>query len=415
MRRRRALLIVAAPTTRPPRIVAPDVARGLALFGIAWANIPSWASTDSSLAGATFGGVGPGGTLDQIAVVLSAMFAHVRGLPMFSTLLGFGVGLITVSLWRRAYPAGAAQATLAKRYGILAGIGALHCLFLFFGDIIFLYSMLALVLIAMIRLSDKTLLIIAGVLYSLHLLVTLGGMALSGSMDLSKDMSIAESYPGYLLFNVVALVAYLFTVPISGLSILPLMILGFVAARRGVHLRPEAHLRLLRSWVAATVAVVLLIGLPLGLSAIGVLPTGWETYLSGLNEALGFLCGPGIASAVLLACRSLQRKVDSGDPSRSLPLTMVTALGKRSMSGYLLQSVIFFVVCLPFTLGIGSQVGALGQMLMALGVWALTVLAAWVCELAGRNGPVEALHRRLSYGRDGLPARYGQMAVNERR
>lgn len=400
--------------TQPPRIVAPDVARGLALFGIAWANIPSWADTDPSLAGSDFGGVGPGGTLDQIAVVLSAMFAHVRGLPMFSTLLGFGVGLITVSLWRRAYPAGAAQATLARRYGILAGIGALHCLFLFFGDIIFLYSMLALILIAMIRLRDRTLLIVAGVLYALHVVATIVLTALSGP-ESAQALGVADTYPRYLLTNIVWLFGYLFSVPVAGASILPLMILGFVAARRGVHRRPADFSRILWIWVALAAAIILLIGAPMGLAAVGVLPTGWEQALSGMNQAFGYLTGPGIAAGVLLACRGLQARVDSGDPSRFVPLTMITALGKRSMSGYLLQSVLFFVLCLPFTLGLGAHAGAFAQMLMALGVWAVTVLAVWLCELAGRNGPVEAVHRRLSYGRGGLPARYGQLVGTERR
>lgn len=402
-------------THQPPRIVAPDVARGLALFGIAWANIPSWAGTDPSLAGADFGGVGPGGTLDQLAVVLSAMFAHVRGLPMFSTLLGFGVGLIAVSLWRRAYPVGAAQGTLARRYGILAGIGVLHCLLLFFGDIIFLYSLLALILIAMIRLRDRTLLIIAGVLYGMHLLATLALTALAPATPSASLSGIPDSYPEYLLSNLVWLLGYLFSVPVAGASILPLMILGFVAARRGVHQRPADFARILWGWVALAAAIVLLVGAPMGLAAIGVLPTGWEPVLSGMNQAFGYLTGPGIAAGVLLACRGLQARVDSGDTRRSLPLTMITALGKRSMSGYILQSILFFVLCLPFTLGLGADMGAFGQMFVALGVWGTTVLAAWLCELAGRNGPVEAIHRRLSYGRGGLPARYGQLVGTERR
>lgn len=85
---------------------------------------------------------------------------------------------------------------------------------------------------------------------------------------------------------------------------------------------------------------------------------------------------------------------------------MVAALGARSMSGYLAQSVLFVVIALPFTLNIGSELGAFGQLIVVTVVWLLTLVGAWVLELRGLPGPFEALHRQLSYGQDGLPARW---------
>lgn len=408
-----------------PRIVAPDVARGLALFGIAWANIATgWAAASGNPPAEGFGGVthaGVLGLLDQIAVVGSAMFAHVRGLPMFSTLLGFGVGLLTMSLWRRAYPPGAAQRVLGRRYGWLAVIGVVHCVLLFFGDIILLYSLLALILVLMIRLKDRTLLIIAGVLFSLHVAGSLAITVVTPpELAVSGGLSPPETYLGYLGFNLTFVFGYVVSVPIAGLSILPLLIVGFVAARRGVHLHPEKFLRALWAWVIITAVIIIGVGLPWGLAAIGVLPESWEFYLAGINSAVGYLTGPGIAAAVLLACRGLQRRVqaahDNGEAAVTwpLPLAMVIALGKRSMSGYILQSMLFFVICLPFTLDLGSEAGAAGQFLIAFGVWAVTVLAAWLQERAGLRGPVEVLHRRLSYGKEGrLPERFSPRGTDQ--
>lgn len=413
-------------TSKPPRIVAPDVARGLVLLSIAWANISTaWAIPPEGLQAASLGGVahtGALGLLDQIAVVASTMFAHVRGLPMFSTLLGFGVGLLAMSLWRRAYPPGKAKRALARRYGWLAVIGVVHCLLLFYGDIILLYSLLALILILMITLKDKTLLIIAAVLYSVHVVITLVTVAFTGSTDLGSGtaMSLPETYVDYLAYNAIFVFGYVVSVPVAGLSLLPVMIVGFVAARKGVHRHPEQYLKPLWAWVIVTAAIIVFVGLPWGLSAVGVLPTDWELYLSGINGAVGYLTGPGIAAAVLLACRGLQSRVDAaheqGDTEVRwpLPLEMVVALGKRSMSGYILLSVLFFVLCLPFTLNLGSEVGAFGQFLIALGIWAVVVLAAWLLERAGARGPVEQVHRRLSYGKRGrLPDRYVPKHVEE--
>jgi len=88
------------------RLIVPDAARGMALLGIAIANMTTaWIITEDR-PGAYFGGIVNDSVLDKIAVVFGAFFVHNRGLPMFSTLLGFGVGLIAMSLWRRGFPLG---------------------------------------------------------------------------------------------------------------------------------------------------------------------------------------------------------------------------------------------------------------------------------------------------------------------
>lgn len=99
-----------------PCMIVPDVARGMALLGIAMANMTTaWVIT-TDRTGSYFGGIIDGSAWDKAAVVFSAFFVHNRGLPMFSTLLGFGVGLIALSLWRRGFPVRAARRVIAKRY-----------------------------------------------------------------------------------------------------------------------------------------------------------------------------------------------------------------------------------------------------------------------------------------------------------
>lgn len=83
-----------------PRMIVPDVARGMALLGIALANVCTGWITTTHPDGQYFGGIDSGNVWDKATVLFTAMFAHNRGLPMFSTLLGFGIGLITLSLWR---------------------------------------------------------------------------------------------------------------------------------------------------------------------------------------------------------------------------------------------------------------------------------------------------------------------------
>ena len=116
-----------------------------------------------------------------------------------------------------------------------------------------------------------------------------------------------------------------------------------------------------------------------------------------INNFAGVFAGPGILAGLALALQPLQRRLNEG---AAVPgwLVPIVALGKRSMTGYLMQSVIFFVLVYPFTLNIPRNMGAFVQTLIAVGVWLVTLLAAWAMERRGMQGPFEKVHRRLSYG-----------------
>lgn len=390
------------------RYIAPDVARGVALLGIALANLPTaWAFALNADYAVDFGGVrSPGSWLENLAVLFHGMFVHVRGLPMFTTLLGFGVGLIAMSLWRRGFPLKQARLLLWRRYLVLAAVGVLHLVLLFFGDIILQYAVTALILIAMISLRDRTLMVIAWILLGLSIAFATAMAVLSLYFPefTAGDGSLigiggAESYLGYVADNGLFLGITLANLPMTAFSLLPLMIIGFVWARRGVLVDTASHLTLLRAWVAVAGAVILLVGLPWGLAALGVLPPEWELPLSVFNSGVGMLTGPGILAFIALVFRGTEE-------SLSPFVRPFVALGRRSMSGYILQSVLFILITQPFTLHLGPNAGILGQMGVAFGVWLLTLAWASVWDLLGWPGPVEWAHRRLSYGREGLPVRY---------
>ena len=156
-----------------PRILAPDVARGFTMLGIAVANATTaWLYISPDTPGSTAGGVVDNSILDKIAIILGSIFTHVRGLPMFATLLGYGVGMIAMSLQRRNYPPKKARLVLIRRYFFLAIFGILHLSLLFFGDIMFVYGVMGIILALLYRFKDKTLLIITGVLGTLGLILT---------------------------------------------------------------------------------------------------------------------------------------------------------------------------------------------------------------------------------------------------
>ncbi|QPK80243.1 DUF418 domain-containing protein [Corynebacterium lizhenjunii] len=387
-------------------MLVPDVARGLALLGIALANAPTaWFPTHPGSPGSHFGGVES--TADKAVVVFTAITTHVRGLPMFSTLLGFGIGLIVMSLWRRGFPLPTTRRVLLRRYGFLALFGALHLIFLFFGDIMLIYGASGMLIAAIFTWRDKTLLRLSYGLLAFNCLLgilgatgvaALGGVAPGvvslGSGDGSGSF-LPQSYPELLLLNSVLLMGHLLTLPMYWLQYLPLMLIGFVWARRGVLADVPSHRRELGIWTAIGATVAIGLGLPWGLSTIGVLPTAWASALSTANTFLGALTGPGILAFLALVLNGVQQRVWNG-ASVPVLLRIPAALGKRSMSGYLMQSVLFSIVAQPFLLGWNPPAAA--QAGLALGIWVLTLVGACLLEWAGKPGPFEYLHRRLSYG-----------------
>lgn len=406
-------------TAASTRIVSPDLARGLTLLGIALANVgTAWVESPDAQLAEGLGGVYDDNLLDQIAVVLGTMFVHVRGLPMFATLLGLGVGMITMSLWRRGYPSGRARWVIVRRYGLLALIGALHMVLLFYGDIMFFYGLAGMVMAALISLRDKVLLWIAGVLLALQAigftalgLVSLVVPEIGAGFAGGGFLSLPESYPENIALGGMTLFFGLVGFLPQALIFLPLLLLGFVAARRGVFTDVRSHRRSLLTWVGLGVAVILLVGLPWGLAEIGVLPVTLAPALQMINTGLGMLTGPAIIAAIALLSQPLQDRIncarERGERHRpGILLRSLVALGRRSMTGYVLQSVFFLVLLMPFALNLGQGVGAFGLSLIALGVWLLTLLIAAVLDQLGRPGPLEYLHRLLSYGRTGLAHRW---------
>lgn len=400
--------VTTTPTPRRPRLIAPDLARGIMLLSIGLANVvTAWAKPHPDDPMGSVGGIHEGSVFDQVTMVLGAMFVHVRGLPMFSTMLGFGIGLISLSLLRRQYPRGAAIRVLARRYLLLALFGGIHMVFLFWGDIMMVYGLCGAVIALMIGLSNKALRIIAWVALGLQiasctamalaqLFLPDGALGLgSESIDLTDEMVGAQSsYPQMVSGNLLSFGLQLFLSPTQFFLIGPVMLLGLVWAREGIVAHPERHRRLLMTWVGIGVAVIVLVGLPLGLSAIDVLPAAWHGPLTLVNSAVGWLVGPAGLAFVTLLAPSL--RADG-------PVTWaLCALGKRSMSGYVGQSVLFLVIFAPFALNLGNGSGATVPSLIAVAVWAITLAAACVLEKRGSRGPLEAAHRRLAYGKKGL-------------
>ncbi|MHA6627611.1 DUF418 domain-containing protein [Pseudonocardia sichuanensis] len=376
------------PTTT--RKLAPDLARGVMLLLIAMAYAGVYA-------GVGFGEVRPEGlgVPDTVARFVTVLVLDNRAFPMFAILYGYGLAWMVARQRRAGAAEGEIRRLLRRRSLLLIAFGAVHALLVFPGEILASYGLAGLVVGWLLFRPDRTIRK-ALVLLALGYVVTVA-LAMTGMWAAGPAAQFA--LPGYSS-------AADWTMRLSGVIFSPLLIalayplfllvvLGFAAGRRGLLDDPGAHRPLLRRIAVGGIAVSLLGALPaaligVGAVALGVVPTG---LLLALQVLTGVCGGAGYAAAFALLALRLE--------DRPGPLTRaVAAVGQRSLTFYLFDSVLVALVLHTGLLGLGAHVDSVGALTVALGVWLLAVaLAAWLAR-TGRPGPADALMRRLVYRRD---------------
>lgn len=399
------------------RALAPDLARGVMLLFIAIANV-SWF---------LYGGddhpavVHPsdGTVLDRALSTLAILFVDARVYPMFAFLFGYGMVQFASSRAQRGIPEQVVRRMLARRHWWMIAFGFVHAALLFAGDILGAYGLAGLILAALFfSRTDRTLKIVVWVLVAMltvsALFSVFGAVMVSWVLPQATGMS-AEELAGDAGFTVGAQrgmlsgdANYLASMgarvlffalglfgQLLGLVVPACILLGWLAARHRFLEDPERHRRLLGRTAVWGILLGVLGAVPQALSYLGLLPlvdaAWWGTM--GLVTLTGMAGGIGYAALFGLLALRLRDRVGA-------LLRAVAAIGKRSLSSYLLQSLIFAPLLAAWGFGMGEWLGTAGAYALALGVWVLSLVIAASLESRGRRGPAEALLRRLTYRRD---------------
>lgn len=401
------------PWYRPPaasgRSLAPDLARGLMLLLIACAN-STWylwgRDSDATSAHPT-----DGSGLDKALQAVMAVAVDGRIYPMFALLFGYGMVQLARARVVRGLPPGEIRRQLRRRHLLLLAFGFGHAALLFGGDILGAYGLTGLVFVAlMFDRGDKTLRIWAIVFGCLVLALGALGTAMgallmwamardpelaanvdAGMMPFGSMADMASGHADYLVSMLWRIGIWAATTPGTMLTlVVPTMVLlGWLAARHGVLEHPDRHRTLLRWVAAAGITLGWLGGLPVALQRLGMLelPEAVSWMPLPLASVTGSFAGVGYAALfALLAARIGRPGPVSG---------AIAALGRRSLSGYLWQSIVMAPLLAAWGLGVGALVGTAGMLGIAVTVWLVSVvLAAWL-EARGEPGPFDALLRRL--------------------
>ena len=187
--------------------------------------------------------------------------------------------------------------------------------------------------------------------------------------------------------------------PRHTLTVLPFITivwLGMWAARRRLLDDPARHRRLLRGAAAAGLGLAFAGGLPFALAEARLLSAdaGALQAMFLLHQVSGMFAGPGYVALFGLAALAVAR------PPAAALTGPIAALGRRSLSGYLFQSLAWLLLLPPYTLALGRRGPSplLTAVAVASAVWLASLAGAAALERRARAGPAERVLRRLTYG-----------------
>lgn len=398
----------APPTpTRIERVMTVDALRGFALLGILMVNLIFFSGPVEQTFGRPLAEVASPWTYGLVLA-----FAQGKFYGLFALLFGLG---FAVQMDRFAARGEHPGRRFRRRLLVLLGFGLLHGTLLWMGDILAMYAVIGLLLPAFARRKPRTLIIWAVSLLALLALVcaAMAGFMALGSAFAPQEMArsfaaqeqatgakIAQSLAAYgsgpygALFRLrlrELLGNYGMTLSIAP-HILAMFLLGLWTWRKGIVQNLEAHRPLLKRLAAWGLGL----GLPGNLLYAYLMGQGF-TAAGAAKAVLGFgvyaLASPvltvGYASG--LALLVLGRGARPGE--------WLAAAGRMSLTNYLAQSLVMTTVfyfygfglfgrlALPWALGLGAVLWV-GQVYLS---------RTWLQRHA--HGPLEALWRRLAFGR----------------
>lgn len=425
---------MSGPIPRAERDAGIDIARGFALLGIILVNAPLFFLPFGSIYDGKLSAPLERSALDwavQDAVTALAAFKFVS---LFSLLFGFGLSLQAAKAaaeGRSRWPLG------LRRLGLLLVFGLLHGLLVWYGDILTMYALLGLIVLACIGLPERWLrratvalaalmavgiVVFAAFQYRSHTSSAEPPSADAAAMEEPDEaegpaehaptgfdaLLAADFEPGSELWiqaetraqregpwlDAFAFRAVTFGM---GLAISPfswawqpflMMLVGVWVQRSGLF-APQAGARRMR-----LARRLLLGGLPCALGSVA--PAWLFGRESPLTEALQFVFLP--YSAMLLSVAYGCLAVELGPRLPDLLRVPVQAAGSMALTVYLSESLVCTAIASWWGLGLFGTMLEAKFTPLVVGVWITLALAAAAWTRRVGDGPMERLWRWGTYG-----------------
>lgn len=381
----------ARPLRPERRIIAIDVLRGVALFGVLCVNLINEfrVSIFQQFLPASAGG----SWLDHAVQATVSIGMELKAFALFSLLFGVGLAI----QFERLAATSRRLPLLTRRLLVLLGFGLIHLCFIWNGDILTEYALVGLLALPFLYASDRTLAVTAAVALALYAALPFwlpdtffwpSGVSLQQYVQTATAVYAGGTWADVIRFNL-AEIPHL--IPLH-LLVAPrtfaLFLLGVMAWRSGLLRQPEHYRRLL----IGTAAVGVVLGFGMNLLEPPDASSAWHSWAPVISvlTTLGpvvLAIGYGAAITVLYMFTRIGRVLGVAGP-----------LGRMAFSNYLAQSLIFGWIFFGYGLGRFGRMSPSHAMGLGVAVYAFQILLSQWWLKRYRFGPMEWLWRTLMYG-----------------
>jgi len=389
-----------APVSGSERIVALDIIRALALFGVILMNLPSLAG-NSYLPGH---GVSAN-AWEAWGWGISKAFLAAKAMSNFSMLFAMGLFI----QFDRAAARGMGRASFAfRRLGGLLIIGLAHNVLIFDKDILVTYALLGLLFAVLWGARTRTL-VLVGIIglvlgESLPLLIKAFHLDPRWATSAWVETNAAARHQIFGQTGTwLQAVSHRFAVMTHGSFgaftleslgyMLPMFMTGAVIWRSGLIQDSEAHLTTIRRIFHGSFWIGLLLNFAIRLP-LGLIPTTWGKVAEGVPLILfKDIAVYSLALGYLMGMLLLLRK-----PAWKQRFAFIMPMGRMALTNYLIHSLLLSWVFYHHGLGLWGRTGFRAQFLLAAALFACACGWShwWLSRF--RFGPAEWLWRSMTYG-----------------
>ncbi|GIN72921.1 hypothetical protein J14TS2_33960 [Bacillus sp. J14TS2] len=371
------------------RAISLDLARGFMLLLIILAHVPlllygSEPGLMSRTASVT--------SLDRLFNVFGELFIDNRARPLFAVLFGYGLVMIFESQLSKGYSQKEARKTVRRRSLYLILFGVILAVLIGGQDILMAYGTIGLLVGWLLLRSNKVLITVTIIITSIFIsyIPILWGFILyeNGSYGFGTEFSADYHYiqslvEALLYFPIIPLfIHFLF-------PILPSVLVGMWLGRKKLLTAPQQNSRL-KMIAIICITISLLGALPLALIGETWMPSLFSTgVLNGIQIITGTAGGIGYAALFGILGNLIK--------SPGWLTNALTALGKRSLTFFVLNETLLVILFSPVAFGLGGKLTNTEATFIAIFIWCLGVFIAYMLEKFKINGPLESLMRHAVY------------------
>ena len=391
------------PTQNKERIISLDVLRGFAILGILIMNIQAFSMIFAAYQNPLAYGDLTGANL--LVWKLSHVFADTKFITIFSILFGAGIVLMTGKLEDKGLDSWGLH---FRRMCWLVIIGLLHAYFLWDGDILIGYGLIAMLAFIFRKKTVRTLTILGIALILIpSLLILMSGWSmqywpeeqmtkmaeqwLPGQELIDKELAAFRGswWDGVKYRSQMVLLMQTYVIFFYGWRILGLMLIGMALFKSGylsVKLSYKKYLQILTLCFVIGFALIIF-----GMNKN--FETGWDlkygrffgiqyNYWGSLLVSLGYI------SLIMII-------VKSGISSRRRSL--LAPVGQMAFTNYLLQTIICTTIFYGYGFGNFGKFSRVEQIIVVFCIWIFQIIFSSLWLRYFKYGPFEWLWRSLSY------------------